>query len=120
MKPVHDTLEMVGIEERMRAIVPRAASAARFGARPRAIRSWTSGSPTPSSPMTATRVAGAPPRRSRSRRPSLDLLLRDAHDLRHRGDAGQHLAPAVLAERAHALLHRRVLEDVRGRALQHQ
>src|SRR5437773_9037964 len=55
MKPVHDTLEMVGIEERMGAVVPAGSSAASRGITPRAVRSCTSGSPTPSRPITATR-----------------------------------------------------------------
>src|SRR5437667_5112977 len=209
MKPVHDTLEMVGIEERMGAVVPAGRSAASRGITPRAVRSCTRGSPTPSSPITATRAAGAalrPPRRSRSRRlidrpetlsrvgtgservpfvdranavprpakparqtsrplgrqlaprtcrlrpracaplkyaapaapaaarrrpcppgdtlavrprpetksrvGALDLLLRDAHHLRHRGDAGTDLVPAVFSEGPHPLLHGRVLDHV--------
>src|SRR6266852_6225268 len=121
MKPVHDTLEMVGMDERMGAAVPVASSAPSRGITPRAARSCTSGSPTPSRPITATRAAGAalrPPCRSRSRRLSLDLLLRDAHHLRHRGDAGADLVPAVFSEGPHPLLHGRVLEHVGRGALQ--
>ena len=73
MKLVHDTLEMTGIDDRIGATVPPASSFARFGMSPRAVRSRTSGTPTPSSPITATRDTGAAisaPRRSRSRRPS--------------------------------------------------
>src|SRR5438876_9186494 len=91
MKLVHETLEMVGIDERIGAIVPPRARAARFGATPRAIRSSTSGSSTPSRPITATCDAGAslrPRGRSRSRKPSLDLLLRDPDDFGNGRDAG--------------------------------
>src|SRR5262249_34864336 len=128
MNPVHDTLEMVGIDDRIGAIVPLSASRARFGVIPRAIRSCTSGSPTPSTPMTATRPAAgparrsaagrsssfAPPRRSRSSQPTppdlrLDLFLRDPDHLCDRRDARADGAPAVVAQCAHALLHRRVL-----------
>ena len=73
MKLVQDTLEMTGIDDRIGATVPPASSCARFGIRPRAVKSRTSGTLTPSSPITATRDAGAAicaPRRSRSRRPS--------------------------------------------------
>src|SRR3989442_13898309 len=121
MKPVHDTLEMVGIDERMGAVVPARSSAASRGITPRAVRSCTSGSPTPSRPITATRAAGAalrPPRRSRSPRPSLDLLLRDAYHLGHGGDAGADLLPAVFAQRSHPLLHGRLLDDVGRGALE--
>src|SRR6266852_6563385 len=121
MKPVHDTLEMVGMDERMGAAVPVASSAPSRGITPRAARSCTSGRPTPSRPITATRAAGAalrPPRRSRSRRLSLDLLLRDAYHLGHGGDAGADLLPAVFAQRSHPLLHRRVPDDVRRRTLE--
>src|SRR5581483_2712615 len=55
MNPVQDTLEMVGIDERIAAIVPCRASAPRVGITPRAIRSCASGRPTPSRPITATR-----------------------------------------------------------------
>src|SRR5437016_9109616 len=188
MRPVQGTLEMVGIEERMGAAVPAGSSAASRGITPRAVRSCTSGSPTPSSPITATRdlvsardgkracgvrescegraaagEAGAAnvktvglsvratapvvfqprapapqslPRRLRRPRhglrlvhraaPSrwsapdprrslgsvLNLFLRDAHHLRHRGDAGANLLPAVFSEGPHPLLHARVLDHV--------
>src|SRR5881296_3794603 len=121
MKPVHDTLEMVGIDERMGAVVPVESSAASRGITPRAVRSCTSGSPTPSRPITATRAAGAalrPPRRSRSRSLSLDLFLGDAHHFGHGGDAGADLLPAVLTQRPHPLLHARVPDDVGRGALQ--
>src|SRR5215468_12631981 len=134
MNPVHDTLEIVGIEDRIGAIVPLAARRARLGVIPRAIRSCTSGSPTPSRPITATlRAAGArtspgagrssgaapPPRRSRSSHPTpLDLLLRDPHDLCDRRDALADAAPAVVAQGPHALLHGRVLDLARRAALE--
>src|SRR5689334_2626299 len=124
--PVHETLEMVGMDDRIGAAVPRARSARRFGMTPRAARSSTSGRPTPSRPITATRDADRAPARSwrpgrrRSSRPSLDLLLRHAHDLGDRRDARADLLPAVLPERPHALLHRRVPDDVRGGALEDQ
>src|SRR5689334_17224330 len=121
MKFVHDTLEMVGIDDRIGAIVPRRASAARFGASPRAIRSSTSGRPTPSRPITATRAAAASPRppcRSRSRKPRLDLLLSNSDDFADRRDARADLLPAVLAQRPHAHLDAGVPDDVGGRALE--
>src|SRR5262245_59071480 len=136
MNPVHETLEIVGMDDRMGAIVPAAASRASVGACPRAIRSCTSGSPTPSSPMTATCcAAGAcrssragrfssvapPPRRSRSSHPTpLHLLLRDPDDLGDRRDARAYAAPAVVAQRPHALLHRRVLDLARRPTLEDQ
>src|SRR5262245_41742012 len=123
MKFVHETLEMVGIDDRIAAIVPPRASAARFGAMPRAIRSSTSGSPTPSRPITATRAAGASPRprgRSRSRRPSLDLLLGDPDDFGNGRDAPADLLPPVVAQRPHAELHGGILDDVGGGALEDQ
>ena len=55
MKPVHETLEIVGMDERMGASVPARRSAASRGMTPPSISSWTSGAPTPSSPITATR-----------------------------------------------------------------
>src|SRR5438067_45828 len=88
MNPVQETLEMVGIDERMRAADPVARRAPRCGITPRAASASTSGRPTPSRPITATRAAEAelrPPRRSRSRRLSLDLLLRHADHLGDRG-----------------------------------
>src|SRR5438034_7241822 len=120
MKPVHDTLEMVGIDERMGAVVPVGKSAASRGITPRAVRSCTSGSPTPSRPITATRAAGAAlrlPRRSRSMKLSLDLPLRDAHHFGDHGDAGANLLPAVFSQRPHPLLHARVLDGVGRGAL---
>src|SRR6185295_155768 len=115
MKPVQETLEITGIDERMGASVPLATSSPKAGMTPRATRSRTSGRPTPSRPRTATRDAGPaapPPRRNRSRRPSLDLLLRHAHDLRDRGGPDADRPPAVLAQGAHRLLHRRVADQV--------
>src|SRR5579885_1942043 len=120
MQFVHETLEIVGMDERMGAMVPVSASRASVGTTPRAMRSCTSGSPTPSSPSTATRRAAgrpaagsrAPPRRRRSKRPRLDLLLRHAHDLGDRGHAFADLLPAVLAQRAHPLADGRVADDV--------
>src|SRR5215471_12876811 len=125
MNPVHDTLEIVGIDDRIGAIVPVAARRPKLGVIPRAIRSCTSGSPTPSRPMTATlpAVAGrsegrssslAPPRRNRSSQPTprtsaSDLFLRDPNHLGDRCDARADGAPAVVTQRAHPLLHRRVL-----------
>src|SRR5579871_4767849 len=117
----------------MGAIVPSRARRASVGRTPRAIRSRTSGSPTPSSPSTTTRRSAlgarsprsatgsdAPPRRKRSSRPRLDLLLRHAHDLGDRGHALAHLLPAVLAQRAHPLLDRSVAHDVGRGAIEDQ
>src|SRR6185436_19118995 len=109
VNPVHETDEIVGIDERIGASVPPATMRARFGMIPRAIRSCTSGSPTPSSPMTATRGVGADPsprrlKRSSSPTPGLDLFLGHSDDFGHGGHAGADAAPAVVPQRAHALL----------------
>src|SRR4051794_33384659 len=110
VKFVHDTDEMVGMDERIGASVPRATSSPSAGIRPRAIRPRTSGTPTPSRPSTATRdvvgPAAPPPRRNRSRSPSSDLLLRHPDDFADGRDPGPDGAPAVFAQRAHALLDR--------------
>src|SRR5262249_45620569 len=127
MKPVHETLEMVGMDDRIGAIVPVAPRRASVGVTPRAMRSCTSGSPTPSSPRTATFVGRSsarapPPRRSLSSPPTPPphLYLRDPDALGDGRVAVAHVAPAVLAQRAHALLHRRVLDQPRRRTLQDQ
>src|SRR5689334_15599681 len=104
MKFVHDTLEMVGIDERIGAIVPPRTSAARFGASPRAIRSWTSGSPTPSRPITATRDAAASPRppcRSLSRKPTLEARPETGSS----DPSGKYAAPASPAAARHTHAH---------------
>src|SRR5258706_13789523 len=58
MKPDHDTLEMVGMLEVMRATVPARRSAAIRGITPRSVSASMSGAPTPSRPITATRGFG--------------------------------------------------------------
>src|SRR5581483_2901650 len=123
MKVVQETLEMTGIDERIGASVPVVRSRPRCGMMPRATRSRTSGTPTPSSPITATRdvaVRSPPPRRSRSRRPRLDLFLGHADDLGDGRDALAHRTPPVLAQRPHALPHGRLADDVGRGALQDQ
>src|SRR5262249_57634218 len=110
---------VVGRDERIGAMVPPAASRARLGARPRAIRSCTSGRPTPSRPITATLPAAGrgrsaagrfsslapPPRRSRSSqltvRVYLHLFLGDPDHLGDGRDPGAHGAPAVVAQSSH-------------------
>src|SRR6266404_1056134 len=55
MNPDHDTLEIVGMLDVMRARVPARRSAAMRGITPASVSASTSGAPTPSSPMTAAR-----------------------------------------------------------------
>src|SRR3989442_5023735 len=53
-------------------------------------------------------------------RPRPLLVLRHAQDLSHGGGALAHLAPAVLAQGAHALAHGEVLDRLGGRMFEDQ
>src|SRR5262249_31946454 len=130
MNPVQETLEMVGIDDRIGAAVPAAIRRPRFGVMPRATRSVTSGSPTPSSPSTATfpgrsSARAPPPRRSRSSHPtgyisSCETRTTSATAPARRRAPVAHVAPPVLAQGPHPLFHSRLFDQPRRGALEDQ